>query len=243
MQYIAIALAPGIAICLFIFYKDLYNREPRFNLFLSFLLGCVAILPAIIFEQAFEFTIDGTITGVAIFSYDVVAFSEEFSKFLGLRLYSYSRKSFDEPLDGIVYSVMVGMGFATLENLMYVLTFAEMGRGLEVGIGRMFLSVPAHGTFAVIMGYFIGKAKFSPGRRFLLMTAGILGAIFFHGTFDFFLFINKYSFAGKDLSEVLLVGGAITSFIVSLVLSRKLIRQHQQLSRQMFKPENPITNA
>lgn len=243
MQYIAIALAPGIAICLFIFYKDVYNREPRFNLLISFLLGCMAILPAIIFEQAFEYTIDGTITGVAIFSYAVVAFSEEFSKFLGLRLYSYSRKSFDEPLDGIVYSVMVGMGFATLENLMYVLKFAEMGRGMEVGISRMFLSVPAHGTFAVIMGYFIGKAKFNPGRRFLLMTAGILGAIFFHGTFDFFLFINKYSFAGKDLSEVLLAGGAIASFIVSLVLSRKLIRQHQQLSRQMFNPENPITNA
>ena len=229
MQYIAIALAPGIAICLFIFYKDVYNREPRFNLLISFLLGCMAILPAIIFEQAFE--------------YAVVAFSEEFSKFLGLRLYSYSRKSFDEPLDGIVYSVMVGMGFATLENLMYVLKFAEMGRGMEVGISRMFLSVPAHGTFAVIMGYFIGKAKFNPGRRFLLMTAGILGAIFFHGTFDFFLFINKYSFAGKDLSEVLLAGGAIASFIVSLVLSRKLIRQHQQLSRQMFNPENKITNA
>lgn len=58
------------------------------------------------------------------------------------------------------------MGFATLENLMYVLKFAEMGRGMEVGISRMFLSVPAHGTFAVIMGYFIGKAKFNPGRRF-----------------------------------------------------------------------------
>lgn len=67
MQYIAIALAPGIAICLFIFYKDVYNREPRFNLLISFLLGCMAILPAIIFEQAFEYTIDGTITGVAIF--------------------------------------------------------------------------------------------------------------------------------------------------------------------------------
>ncbi|MBL7723275.1 MAG: PrsW family intramembrane metalloprotease [Chitinophagaceae bacterium] len=243
MQYIAIALAPGIAISLFIFYKDVYNREPRFNLIISFLLGCIAIIPAIIFEQAFQYTIDGTITGVAIFSYAVVAFSEEFSKFLGLRLYSYNRKSFDEPLDGIVYSVMVGMGFATLENLMYVLKFAEVGRGMEVGISRMFLSVPAHGTFAVVMGYFVGKAKFNSGKSLMLMITGILGAVFFHGTFDFFLFINKYSFAGKELSEALLAGGAIASFIVSLILSRKLIREHRKLSQQMFDPAKKDHNA
>lgn len=234
MQYIAIALAPGVAICLLIFYKDVYNREPGLNLFVSFFLGCLAIFPAIIAEQAFEFSIDGTITGVAVYSYAVVAFSEEFSKFLGLRLYSYNRKSFDEPLDGIVYSVMVGMGFASLENLLYVLKFAEEGRGMQVGISRMFLSVPAHGTFAVVMGYFTGKAKFNSRKSLWLMTLGILGAVFFHGTFDFFLFINKYSIAGKDLSEVLLAGGAIASFVVALILSRRLIREHQKLSQQLF---------
>jgi len=68
------------------------------------------------------------------------------------------------------------------------------------------------------------------------MITGILAAVFFHGTYDFFLFINKYSFAGKDLSEALLAGGAIASFIVSLILSRKLIREHQKLSQQMFDP-------
>jgi len=234
MQYIAIALAPGIAICLYIFYKDIYNREPRLNLIVSFALGCLAIIPAIIFERAFGNTIDGTLTGVAIFSYGVVGFSEEFSKFLGLRLYAYNKRSFDEPLDGIVYSVMVSMGFASLENLMYVLNFAQQGRGMEVGIQRMFLSVPAHASFAVVMGYFVGKAKFKPGMGFLYMIAGLLGAIFFHGTFDFFLFIPSYSHIGKNASEALLAGGAIASYIVCLILSRKLIRQHKQLSRQLF---------
>ncbi|MBK9466352.1 MAG: PrsW family intramembrane metalloprotease [Chitinophagaceae bacterium] len=239
MEYIAIALAPGIAICLFIFYKDVYNREPRLNLFVSFFLGCFAILPAIWFENEFAYTIDGTITGVAIFSYAIVGFSEEASKFLGLRLYSYNKKSFDEPLDGIVYSVMVSMGFATLENVMYVLNYAQAGRGLEVGIQRMFLSVPAHASFAVVMGYFAGKAKFTTGSKsLLLMLTGLLMAIFFHGTYDFFLFLPKYSHIGKNLSEGLLAGGAIGSYIVCLVLSRKLIRYHRNISQDMFKNKN-----
>lgn len=243
MEYIALALAPGIAICLFIFYKDVYNREPKLNLIVSFILGCVAILPAIWFEQAFSYTIDGTITGVAIFSYAVVGFSEETSKFLGLRFYSYRKKSFDEPLDGIVYSVMVSMGFATLENVMYVMKYAEAGQGLQVGIQRMFLSVPAHASFAVVMGYFVGKAKFSSGKSFILMLTGLLIAIFFHGTYDFFLFLPTYSHIGKELSEGLLAGGAIGSYIVCLILSRKLIRYHRNISQIMFKDKNTNISA
>jgi protease PrsW len=238
MEYIALALAPGFAIILFILYKDRYNKEPRLNLVMSFFLGCVAILPAIWFETKFSTTIDGTQLGVAIFSYAVVGFSEEFSKFLGLRFYSYRQKSFDEPFDGIVYSVMVSMGFATLENVMYVVKFAELGMGLQVGLQRMFLSVPAHATFAVVMGYFIGKAKFDSSNSFLLMLVGLAGAIFFHGTFDFFLFIKDLSYAGKEMSGLLLIGGAIVSLIVAIVLSRKLIRIHRNLSEEMFKKEN-----
>ncbi len=243
MEYIALALAPGIAICMFIFYKDVYNREPKLNLIVSFILGCIAIFPAILFEQAFSYTIDGTITGVAIFSYAVVGFSEEASKFLGLRFYSYRQKNFDEPLDGIVYSVMVSMGFATLENVMYVMKYAEAGQGLQVGIQRMFLSVPAHASFAVVMGYFVGKAKFKSSNSLMVMFTGLLIAIFFHGTYDFFLFLPTYSHIGKEMSEGLLAAGAIGSYIVCLVLSRKLIRYHRNISQIMFKDKNTNISA
>ncbi|MEO6610890.1 MAG: PrsW family glutamic-type intramembrane protease [Chitinophagaceae bacterium] len=238
MEYIAIALAPGIAICLYVFYTDFYNREPKLNLFVSFILGCLSIIPAVWFEQTFRYTLDGSIGAVAVFAYVIVGFSEEFSKFLGLRFYSYRKKSFDEPLDGIVYSVMVSMGFATVENIMYVTNFAQVGRGYEVGFQRMFLSVPAHASFAVIMGYFVGKAKFSPRKTGLLLIIGLLGAVFFHGTYDFFLFIKSYSFAGRDISEALLAGGALASYITCLVLARKLIRRQKNLSKQMFPDKN-----
>ena len=239
MNYIALAIAPGLAICVFIFYKDIYNKEPKFNLIVSFGLGCIAILPAILFEKSFNSTLDGTITGVAVFSYAIVAFSEEFSKFLGLRLYSYNKKSFDEPLDGIVYAVMVSMGFATVENLMYVVNSQDM----KIAFMRMFLSVPAHATFAVVMGYYVGKAKFNSKNSFILMLTGILGAIFFHGTYDFFLFVNEYSLVGQQAGNGLLAGGALVSFIIAIILSRKLIRRDRNISKQMFKDKNTNTSA
>jgi RsiW-degrading membrane proteinase PrsW (M82 family) len=238
MNYIALAIAPGLAICLYIFYKDIYNREPKLNLIVCFILGCVAILPAVAFEKNLKSTLDGTVGGTAIFAYLVVAFSEEFSKFLGLRLYAYNQRSFDEPLDGIVYSVMVGMGFATLENLLYVLSYASQGQGYQIALQRMFLSVPAHATFAVIMGYYVGRAKFDARNSFTLMLMGLVGAVFFHGTFDFFLFVKETTLVGQQTADGLLAGGAFVSFIVALGLSRKLIRRQRLLSMEMFNEKN-----
>lgn len=234
MELIALALAPGIAICIYIFYRDLYNREPKLNLVVSFLLGCLAIIPAIVLESVF--IINGhSIGAVALFAYGVVALSEEGCKFFFLRTYAYTRKSFDEPLDGIVYSVMVSMGFATVENLFYVMNYAALGQGLQVGIQRMFLSVPAHASFAVVMGYYIGKAKFAPGKRTFYMLTGLLIAVFFHGTYDFFLFIPKYTKLGEETGNLLLAGGAIGSYIICLILSRKMIRAHKKISEKLFK--------
>jgi protease PrsW len=238
MEYIALALAPGIAISIYFFYKDVYNREPKLNLTVSFILGCISIFPAAWFETQFDHVIDGSIAGVAIFAYAIVGFSEEAVKFVGLRCYAYNQKSFDEPLDGIVYSVLVSMGFATVENIMYVLKYSQQGMGLQVGVMRMFLSVPAHAAFAVMMGYFVGKAKFNPQKSFILMVFGILAATFFHGTYDLFLFLPKYSYVGKELSEILLAGGALASYIVCLILSRKMIRQQRNISQIMFKDKN-----
>jgi RsiW-degrading membrane proteinase PrsW (M82 family) len=114
-----------------------------------------------------------------------VALSEELSKFLVVRYFCYPQKRFDEPLDGIVYSVMVSMGFATIENMNYVFT-----HGYGTAFVRMFLSVPAHATFGVVMGFFIGKAKFDSAHSFKHLLTGLLIAVLFHGTFDFFIFLQ-----------------------------------------------------
>jgi len=112
----------------------------------------------------------------------------------------------------------VGMGFATLENIGYVYQ-----NGMGTGILRMFLSVPAHATFAVLMGYYMGLAKFDETNRKKYLLLAILLPVLFHGTFDFFLFLG---------STPLHFVGAIASFIVAIRLSRKAIRKHRDLSKE-----------
>lgn len=230
MGLLALAIAPGLAICLFIYYKDKYNKEPLWMLLMAFILGALSILPAIVVQLGYGADIQairqGGTLSVAFFSYCVVGGSEEISKFLMLRLFIFSRKHFDDPFDGIVYAVMVGMGFATIENIGYVYE-----HGLGTGIMRMFLSVPAHGTFAVLMGYFTGFAKFRPGARLGYFLLAILMPVLFHGTFDFFIFLD---------SDGLLALGAIVSFILALYLSFRAIRNKQMLSKLYYDQKNGI---
>jgi len=231
MGLLALAIAPGIAICLFIYLKDRYNKEPFGLLILSFFLGVLSIIPALLIQIGFtkpveQFMGEGVLY-TAVFSYIIVAFSEEGSKFLALRFGPYRRSAFDDPFDGIVYAIMVGMGFATLENIGYV-----MQHGLGTGILRMFLSVPAHATFAVLMGYHVGLAKFDPVNRKKYMILAIFWPVLFHGTFDFFLFVGN---------TWLHFAGAVISFIVAVKLSLKLIRRKQEISRNHYNGVDTIT--
>jgi len=226
MGLLALAIAPGIAICIYIYFKDKFNREPLGLLIMSFILGMLSIIPALILELAFGKPVEQlgaqTMTYVALFAYGVVALSEEGCKLLVVRLYCYPRKAFDDPFDGIIYSVMVGMGFATLENIGYVLQ-----NGYANGVLRMFLSVPGHATFAVMMGYFVSLAKFDAPNRKLYFFLALVCPVIFHGTFDFFLFLK---------SSLLHICGALASFVVAIILSRKAIKRRQALSQSFVKP-------
>lgn len=227
MHLLALAIAPGIAICIFIYLKDKYNKEPLGLLVASFFLGMLSTIPAIIFQLSNDISLEKLqgqkISVVAHFAFLVVALSEEASKFVMVRFFAYKRKAFDEPYDGIIYSVMVGMGFATLENIGYVYQ-----HGFATGVLRMFLSVPAHATFAILMGYHLGLAKFDTANKNRHYLLALLLPILFHGAFDFFLFIGNSSLYWL---------GAFVSFFVAIRLSRRAIKKHQELSGHYFNGE------
>ena len=228
MNLLALAIAPGIAICIYIYLKDKYNREPLGLLLVSFILGMISTIPAIILQALNNTTLESLagkpFVDVAIFAYLVVALSEEGSKYLMIRFFAYRRKAFDEPFDGIVYAVMVGMGFATLENIGYVYQ-----HGMGTGIMRMFLAVPAHATFAILMGYYMGLAKFDPINRIKYLFLAILLPVIFHGTYDYCLFLG---------GTLLNVAGAVVSLIVAIHLSKKSIQKHQALSKETHGNNN-----
>lgn len=225
---LALALAPGIAIGLYIYLKDKHEPEPLSLLLISFLYGCASIFVTLIISYPLDvllaLRIDSVVDQFAN-AFFKVALVEEFSKFVFIRFILYRNKNFNEPFDGIVYAIMVGMGFATLENVLYVFQF-----GFTTGIVRMFTAVPAHATFAILMGYFLGKAKFTHRREIAYSITALLVATAFHGAYDYFLFISFIP--GLWL-------GALISLIIALILSRKAIRLHQQ-SSPFISPIPPV---
>lgn len=225
LSLLAIALAPGIAIGIYIYLKDKHEREPLSLLLISFFYGVLSTAVTLAISWPLEFLV--TINqqnvvhqfGNAFFK---VALVEEFSKFIFIRFVLYYNKNFNEPFDGIVYACMVGMGFATLENILYVFQY-----GAPTGFIRMFTAVPAHATFAVLMGYFLGKAKFTHRKEIYYSFVALLTPTVFHGAYDYFLFIAYV--------PGIWVGAAL-SLIVALFLSGKAIKLHQQSSPFITPP-------
>lgn len=221
MNLILLAITPALVIMVYIYFKDRYEKEPIGLLTINFLLGATL---SVGLTFALSPLVNGIIAGwgqndvavMALKAFIGVALVEEFSKYIVVRLFAQRRSAFNEQFDGIVYAVMVSMGFAALENILYVSI-----HGVETGILRAFTAVPAHASFAILMGYFMGKAKFS-NQRFLLNMTGLLAATLFHGAYDFFLFL--YWIPGIAI-------GAFVSLIFGLVLSRRAIRHHQKNSR------------
>ncbi|MEY4928230.1 MAG: hypothetical protein RI894_2668 [Bacteroidota bacterium] len=191
----AIAVLPGILVCFAMYRLDRYDREPLLVIIASFLLGIFSCLPAYFIETVgkkidsgflspifIKTTMLNSLLQTAIFAFLIVALTEEGCKYLFLRFYCYNHKAFNEPLDGIIYSVAVSMGFATWENVIYGLQ-----NDSETLLLRMVTAIPAHAAFAIIMGYHLGLSKFEsqPIDRRL---AGLTAAILAHGCYDFLLF-------------------------------------------------------
>jgi RsiW-degrading membrane proteinase PrsW (M82 family) len=214
------ALAPVAAVIVYIYVKDKYEKESKRYLTLAFVLGgVVSIIITTILYLFFDLFLplpdDYSIWQQFVKAFFVVGFIEEFSKYLMVRGFLQPRTVFNEPYDGIIYAVMVSMGFAAVENIMYVIQ-----GGINVAFLRAFTAIPAHATFGIIMGYYMGKAKFSK-NKFKWNLIGLFTAVLFHGAYDFFLFISFIP--GISI-------GAFLSLIVGVILSKRAIKAHQEIS-------------
>lgn len=218
---LALTLAPVVAISAYIYWRDKFDREPLLIMFWSFMGGCISVLPVYFLEVGADKIVNllpANYPFILIEAFLGVAIIEEGCKLFFLRTYAYNSEHFDEPYDGITYAVMVSMGFATVENILYVFT---SDTPLEVALLRMFTAVPAHGTFAILMGYFVGLAKFKQHTKGVYIFIGLITATLFHGAYDYFLM-------QKILPELAI--GAFLSLVVGAYLSLRAIRLHQKNS-------------
>lgn len=173
LDLLFLAIAPAFFIFFYIYTKDRYEPEPLHLVLWIFFLGCMCTIPAGLIELFFP---DDVFTSAV-----VAPVVEELAKFLVVFLFIYRHAEFDEPVDGIIYAMSAALGFATVENIFYVLE-----GGLAVGIMRALLSVPGHVIFSCIWGAALGIAKFRPKEQEAgILITGLAGAMLLHGIFNF----------------------------------------------------------
>jgi RsiW-degrading membrane proteinase PrsW (M82 family) len=189
-----VAAAPSLVLLTYFYLRDRYEREPLGHLVAAYLLGMFALLAAqgATLLLADWVSSDWLHTGgepARLFDAFVLAGAvEELAKWVVLVAAVYAWREFDEPMDGLLYGVAIALGFATLENFLFL-----SSRGLAIAWQRAIFAVPAHALFGGCMGFYVGRAKFAssdgmPSPRFgLSMVLSFVAPVGFHGAYDFAL--------------------------------------------------------
>ena len=213
---------------IYLYYRDKYEKEPIRVLIRAFFGGVLAVFTTLIIVwplHFFEDSFSGSISSALFQSFFMAAIPEELSKFIFLYWFIWKDKNFNENFDGIIYAVFVSMGFACVENILYVFE-----GGLEVATARAITAVPAHAIFGIIMGYYFAHAKFQPNRKHKNLFKGVFLAIMGHGFYNFPL--NYYSeIIDKHPEAAVLAVFLFTLFLVFLyIVGFRKIRKHSESS-------------
>lgn len=201
------ALIPALALLGYIYWQDRKSPEPWHKLLKATLLGVLAIplTMCIVFPlQAIGIVPDSynTFGDVVNFSFLGAAIPEELAKLLMLWLFLRKNPFFDERMDGIVYAVCVSLGFAGLENVIYVLGNTDW---MSVALMRAFTAVPGHFCYGVIMGYFYSLAKFDPKNRTKYSILALVAPILAHGIYDTIAFATTLPLVPEILLYIVFV--------------------------------------
>lgn len=187
---IAAALLPVVILLWLIYRRDKYCPEPAGQLCTAFWYGIQSVFVSFAFSVPFKamglYSSEySDMMGAFRLAFFGAAIPEEIAKFIMFWLLVRRSKHFDEAIDGIVYAVFVSLGFAALENIMYLFDNSE--QWIAVGIVRAIFSVPMHYAVGVLMGYYYAQYRFSvkPSRKLIVCVLGV--PILCHGLFDFYL--------------------------------------------------------
>lgn len=236
------AVVPSLLLMWFFHARDVF-REPPKVLWTTFFLGVLTIPGVLLVVLPFESVVgldqirEPYTQGFST-AFLHAAVPEECFKFLVVYLYARRHPAFDEPADGVVYGVAASLGFATLENVLYV-----FGGGMGTAVMRAFTAVPAHAFFGAIMGYFVGQAHFRPQERGKLLAGALFWPILMHGLYDApLLTLQAMGEATSAVAPLLL--GFLAVFVWTAVWALRLagrLRKEQlallaQMQAQGFAP-------
>lgn len=189
LSLLAISFAPILIILFYIYFRDKYEKEPIGILLKTFIAGTLITIPIIYIEISlgnfwsnnFEFKTP-KILSAGYNAFVVAALTEELFKFTAFFILVWRNKNFNENFDGIVYALFISLGFATVENVLYVFQ-----NGMGTGLLRAFTAVPAHALFGIAMGYYLGLAKNIDFDKTKNVILGFFIPFILHGIYDFIL--------------------------------------------------------
>lgn len=186
-----LAIAPAILLVVYYYKQDKEKPEPKGLIIRTFIIGLISTIPAVLIESyvsPFEDLLKQSPVVYYLFdAFIVAAISEEFIKLIVIKVFIYNNIHFDEAMDGIVYTIVASLGFACMENVLFVID-----GGLKVALIRAFTAIPLHAVASGLMGYYIGMAKFSDTRQkeSALIRKGFWIAVLIHGMYNFLLFLS-----------------------------------------------------
>jgi protease PrsW len=200
-----VGLAPGALWIAYWIIKRSHYPRARANFIRVFLWGCAATIPTLAIEQLAGAGIEHrSLTAAAATSFLVIGPVEELFKLLAVWVAIFRSKDFSEPMDGIIYAVTAALGFACVENVIYILKF-----GPASIMSRAVFATPAHMLFASMWGYYLGRARFELQGELKQVAKGLLLAAGFHGFYNFIIAIYPGK-AMMSLAPILLVMAWIT---------------------------------
>lgn len=175
------AVAPGFALMSFFYLKDRFDSKPFSIVFRTFVMGSLLVFPIMFIQYAFE--TEGVLQYPVTKSFLLAGGLEEFFKWFIFMYAVYKQDHFEGRYDGIVYGVSISLGFATVENILYLLA-----NGVEVAFLRALFPVSSHALFGVIMGYYLGKGKTDRKRSSIYVVwLALATPILLHGLYDYIL--------------------------------------------------------
>lgn len=222
MELVLLSLPPVFIILFYVYIRDKYEKEPVGLLLKSLLGGAFIVIPVIFAGHLFENIrpLLGKTADAFYTSFVVAGFTEEVFKFLILYLLIWRNPNFNEKFDGIVYAVFVSLGFAAVENILYV-----SEGGLKVALMRAVTAVPAHALFGVRMGYYFGIAHMYKEIRRSFLLKALFIPVLLHGIYDFLI-----------LSQIYILLLAFVPYLVWLYFSG--FREMKVISdSSVFRPE------
>lgn len=194
INLLIIAITPGIALFILTFYLIKYDKESFFLLLKILVYGFLIAIPVIFFEKILmSFDVFPQYISQLYKALIVAGFTEEFFKRFVIVSLAYKSKHFNKKFDGIIFAVVVALGFATSENIMYI---AFDFQSYSVGFPRAVISTPGHILFAITMGYYLSMAKFSlhKNKKQHYFVLSLAAPIIMHGIFDFLIYVQVFVF-------------------------------------------------